>query len=86
MRDYNYRKAQKLKSKKRMIKLSWASSKTTTPPRTKKNDLYVLEGLKSNYKKKIKKQARKRERSIKFKETKDGSNYKRHLDLPWILS
>ena len=54
MRDYNYRKAQKLKSKKRMIKLSWESSKTITPPRTKKNDLYVLEGLKSNYKKKSK--------------------------------
>lgn len=48
-------------------------------------DEYYTEGSQASYKKYLQKQSNKRLRKYPFEEITDGGNYKRVLDLDWLL-
>lgn len=85
MRDYNFRKSNKVKEQEKR-KFIYNTGYFPTMPNEKEGDNgkpYYVEGSKSNYKQYLKRVANKKVRQSELDDIGSGGGYKRAFDLPW---
>lgn len=84
-RNYNFRRANKIKEQKRRALIYEFGFFPTMPKKSKgnKGKSYYVEGCKDNYKQLLKKTAVKKVRQSNLDEIGNGSDYKKLFNLKW---